>query len=66
VDEDVRAAVGLGDEAKALLSVEPLDGSLSHDAYSFSRTEHAKRLLGMGLDVLSVAPFGELSESRGR
>jgi len=34
VDEDVRTTVGLGDEAVALLSVEPLHGSLSHDAHS--------------------------------
>src|SRR5690349_24908814 len=30
VDEDVVAAVLLGDEAEALLGVEPLDGALSH------------------------------------
>ncbi|GAA3017403.1 hypothetical protein GCM10020229_30760 [Kitasatospora albolonga] len=30
MDEDVGAAAILGDEAEALLSVEPLDGSLSH------------------------------------
>src|SRR5699024_4696971 len=35
VDEDVGAAAVLGDEAIALLSVEPLDGSLCHCAVSF-------------------------------
>jgi hypothetical protein len=30
VDEDVRASRVLGDEAEALVVVEPLDGSLSH------------------------------------
>src|SRR5690349_5062082 len=34
VDEDVRGAVVGGDEAEALLGVEPLDGSLSHTAIS--------------------------------
>src|SRR5690606_30518467 len=35
VHEDVGAAAVLGDEAVALLSVEPLDGSLCHCAVSF-------------------------------
>src|SRR6478735_5265030 len=39
VHEDVVAAVLLGDEAEALLSVEPLDGALSHCSLLLSRGE---------------------------